>query len=666
MALGRRVRAQVPAPGAKGGAADETAPEPAEVEHPATFTPSAPSWRKLRGYAVDPSLSTRLATAKIAEITFQVPWEKLAPGPVGEYVEVMDIDPASRKFYQPVDLDVPDLLAQDGLSPSEGVPQFHQQMVYAVSTLTISNFEYALGRKALWRPGPPPPGAHEKDDSHFVRRLRIYPHALREANAYYSPNKVALLFGYFDSVNVNDGTQLPGGRVFTCLSHDIVAHETTHALLDGMHRRLLLPSNPDVLAFHEGFADCVAMLQHFTFPELVADQIRATRGAIDLEKNMLTQLAVQFGFATGQRTALRDATGSLQEGKWLKDKPNSADYQKVLEPHARGRILVAAVFDAFLSIFRRRTSDLVRLATGGSGILARGAIHPDLVQRLAEEASKAAQHVLTMCIRALDYCPPTDITFGEYLRAIITADCDLVADDSLNYRVSFVEAFQRRGIFPPGVRTLSVGSLRWRTVDEEPFAPSNWLKGRIGHLRRVSGKTLFAKSRAEIFFRERKLRLELHATLKKYFRKRGAAELADARFLGIDPAKSFEVHTARIAYRTRLDGGISPQLLIGLLQATKKPVDAGDPSGPTMDFEGGCAIVADLYKGEMRYCIRKDLTGSTRLDSQRAFALREFASLRSTYFGKRLLDARRRDDDHDHDHDGADDEPFALVHRGLQ
>ena len=31
----------------------------------------------------------------------------------------------------------------------------------------------------------------------FVRRLRIYAHALRERNAYYSPDKKALLFGYF-------------------------------------------------------------------------------------------------------------------------------------------------------------------------------------------------------------------------------------------------------------------------------------------------------------------------------------------------------------------------------------------------------------------------------------------------------------------------------------
>ena len=105
---------------------------------------------------------------------------------------MIDVDPPSRKFYEPLNLNLPTLLAQDGLPPSEGVPQFHQQMVYAVSSLTIRNFENSLGRKALWRPGPPPEGAHPKDDSHFVRRLRIYPHALREANAFYSPNKVAL------------------------------------------------------------------------------------------------------------------------------------------------------------------------------------------------------------------------------------------------------------------------------------------------------------------------------------------------------------------------------------------------------------------------------------------------------------------------------------------
>ncbi|WP_157467255.1 hypothetical protein [Edaphobacter aggregans] len=30
----------------------------------------------------------------------------------------------------------------------------------------------------------------------------------------------------------NAGDNLPGGVIFNCLSHDVVAHETTHALLE--------------------------------------------------------------------------------------------------------------------------------------------------------------------------------------------------------------------------------------------------------------------------------------------------------------------------------------------------------------------------------------------------------------------------------------------------
>src|SRR5712664_4193015 len=74
------------------------------------------------------------------------------------------------------------------------------------------------------------------------------PHALREANAYYSPRKKAILFGYFQSGSSRSGEST---TVFSCLSHDIIAHEVTHALLDGMHRRFAEPSNSDVLAFHE-------------------------------------------------------------------------------------------------------------------------------------------------------------------------------------------------------------------------------------------------------------------------------------------------------------------------------------------------------------------------------------------------------------------------------
>ena len=52
--------------------------------------PPPPTSRLLRGYAFDPSLATQLETALVSEVTYKVPWERLAPGPIGEYVEVVD------------------------------------------------------------------------------------------------------------------------------------------------------------------------------------------------------------------------------------------------------------------------------------------------------------------------------------------------------------------------------------------------------------------------------------------------------------------------------------------------------------------------------------------------------------------------------------------------
>src|SRR5262247_4155557 len=109
-----------------------------------------PNIRRLRGYSFDPSLSVQLDTALVNEAVFKIRWEKdLETGPAGEYLEVVDFDPASNCFYEPVDLNNAHILAQDGMVPSESNPQFHQQMVYAVTMTTIQNFEKALGRKAL-------------------------------------------------------------------------------------------------------------------------------------------------------------------------------------------------------------------------------------------------------------------------------------------------------------------------------------------------------------------------------------------------------------------------------------------------------------------------------------------------------------------------------------
>ena len=615
------------------------------------------------------------------EVVFRIPWEGrentpaadppladedipgskgLSLGPVGEYLEVIDFDPASGCFYAPIDLDSPLVLAQDGLAPTEGNPQFHQQMVYAVAMTTIRNFERALGRYAFWAPHLVRDGGGRRIetqstwDADYVQRLRIYPHALREANAYYSAAKKALLFGYFVSTpSTTKATHFPGGTVFTCLSHDVVAHETTHALLDGMHRRYIEPTNADSLAFHEAIADLVALFQHFSFPEVLRHQIAKTRGDLGTE-NELGRLAQQFGRALGLHGALRDAIGGVDEetGQWHLKEPDPSDYTRLEEPHARGAILVAAIFEAFLAIYRTRVADLYRIATSGTGVLAEGAIHPDLVGRLAAEAAKAAQHVLNMCIRALDYTPPVDVTFGDFLRAIITADSDLVPDDDLGYRVAFIEAFRRRGIYPRDVRTLSIDSLRWPVVrvleyehKDVNFADS--LRKYLGQLRDVG------TSRRSYYKQSKKLAASLHEHIHQrdaywgpYLEEAtGKALQFSVELEGLemrDGFARFEIHSVRPAQRVGPDGDAINHAVVAITQKRRDAVRDGIP------FRAGATLIFNLDSGRLQYAIAKGIDDEARLRRQREFAgATRDGSLRATYFGS-VRDAA---------------EPLAMLHR---
>ncbi len=90
-------------------------------------------------------------------------------------------------------------------------------MVYAAAMTTIDRFEQSLGRKAFWTDRFER-GITIQASEQFVQRLRLYPHALRMANAYYSRNRGGLLFGYFPATDDRTSGQFPGGMVFTCLS----------------------------------------------------------------------------------------------------------------------------------------------------------------------------------------------------------------------------------------------------------------------------------------------------------------------------------------------------------------------------------------------------------------------------------------------------------------
>jgi hypothetical protein len=287
--------------------------------------------------------------------------------------------------------------------------------------------------------------------------------------------------------------------------------------------------------------------------------------------------------------------------------------------------------------------------------------------------------MLHLCIRALDYCPPVDITFGDYLRALITADADLVANDRLNYRLAVIEAFRRRGIYPLDVRSLSEESLLWNAPqpdEEEAFARA--LPGRA-NLRQVGRDWGLKADREGIFWQSKKNQARLH----DWFTGQQGHAAVRAAGLTLDenaPAgiyrtrdghPALEIHSVRSTYRIGPDGQTITDLVVEMTQrrrgyydpGTQHKVDAGEikPPKPDFIFRGGCTLLVNLETGKVRYCVSKNILSERRLEAQRRFLSRHpGSSLRATYFG----DPRRA-----YFENLATDipiEPLALIHRSYE
>jgi hypothetical protein len=443
------LRAQQQTVGGAGKGADGDYVRRAAVAPRISVIPTPmPTRRKLRIYTQDP------ATPRMdqPEVAISIPYEPLGPGPTGSIFKVTDFNESTGETYEPVRLDDLALTLTDGLKPSTTDPRFAQQMTYALAAATYERFRSALGRSPQFAFDP-----HQGDvdlDNHPVVKLHIRPHALEEDNAGYEQDTGSLAFGYTRATEQAQGLSQPDAVIFTSLSHDVVVHEMTHALLDGMRSQFMLPTHPDVDGFHEGFSDLIALFQWFSYPELVKRALRLGRGRVT--SRLLVDLARQWGAATSDgKTALR--TAMLAPGDIDQPVPKRQQYRETLEAHDMGAVLLRAVFDAFRFVFDEKTATLRALAPPGDAPL------PEpLVELLAHEAARLADQFLNIVIRAVDYCPPVDLRLGEYLRAMITADFDLVPDDPWGYREALVRGFRRHGITVDGVLDLTQDALLWR------------------------------------------------------------------------------------------------------------------------------------------------------------------------------------------------------------
>ncbi|MBI2204605.1 MAG: hypothetical protein HYU41_12215 [Candidatus Rokubacteria bacterium] len=607
-----------------------------------------PAMRYMSVIAQDPSVKNRSGGILMAKVT--VPAEELVPGPIGYRVQVVDYNSTTRKFRDahalPATFGAQPKRWRDGARSLVDDYRFHAQNVYALVMKTLARFEFALGRRVGW--------------SFDAHQLKIAPHGMLDANAFYSPGEEGLVFGYFPGRT--------GRTIYTCLSHDVVVHETTHALVDALRERYLDPSSPDQAAFHEGFADVVALLSVFSQKELIAAMLRRpaskspSRTLIHrkdiapdaLKDNALLSLAEQMG---GEMEGVRG--GALRRSVTLDPEPGLLAQSEFLEPHRRGEVFVAAVMNAFVDAWSRRID-----TSGAPG----QQLYP--IARVAEDGADIAEALMTMWIRALDYMPPVHLEFPDALSAALTADLEVRPDDSrFELRRHLLRSFRRYEIEPaspvrnlPGIWEPAPAGLRYdrvrfdsmRSDKDEVFRflwenrGTLWTRHNVSNLERAAYSEVLSvrpcvRAGLDGFI--------LRETVAEYYQV-ARLTVAELRKAGITLPAGYQDSLRRAQRETgeRRSAALPAAAASGL--GRSRDGFAEDDEALTTPIYGGGALIFDEY-GRLKYHVHNELFQPERQSRRLAYlweagfiqtgrqGVRFRAARLSTMHRLRSMDARR-------------------------
>lgn len=345
-------------------------------------------------------------------------------GPISKRVAILDFDPKSGNLVPGTKYIKGKKIGwyedHNGVNIRKYAPHdiyqssFMQASTFAavLKTLDLFEKEEAMGRRLSWAFNAP--------------QLFVIPRAGMQANAYYHRDTHSLQFFYFPS------EKEPGKTIYSCLSRDIIAHETAHAIVDGIAPDLIDSATPQSLALHEALADIVAVLMAFTSNTLRLRVLEETDGSIK-DLSQFTSIAEEFGHARGHRSGLRNLLNesNLNPG----DRENCVSR---FEPHILSEVLSGALYRVMIKI------------------------HDDLVAKYAKRKqyaskenpsfsasgyalAKGAERFKRMVFRALDYLPPGCISFLDFGRAMIAVD-EVAFPENHQMRTWLRDEFERRHI----------------------------------------------------------------------------------------------------------------------------------------------------------------------------------------------------------------------------
>jgi len=360
-------------------------------------------------------------TPRVAVVDLHPDTEELEPGAVF-------IPPTRRRKLGKYDVGEDDIYA----------PHFIQVSVFATVLRTMYMYEEpdTLGRKVAWGFGGP--------------QLLVIPRAGWWPNAFYERRSRSLQFFSF---------RARGKLVHTSLSRDIVAHETAHALIDGIDPDLYDALDPQSLALHEGIADLTAVLMAFRSGALRKSILDQSNGSIE-KSTRFSSIGEEFGRAIDPSGRVGWLRNLLDERK-LDPHGDPADEP---EEHLLSQVVTGALYRLVVDL-HRDYKDRLSLRRGESKFSVSG-----------RALFGASEQFKRMILRGLDYLPPGEVTFADYGRAILAADQASFEDDT--WRRHLQKQFVIRGIVASArdlhVKT-NVPSPALADVDLQGLVDSPWV-----------------------------------------------------------------------------------------------------------------------------------------------------------------------------------------------
>lgn len=182
-----------------------------------------------------------------------------------------------------------------------------------------------------------------------VRMLTALPRAGRQLNAFY--DRHTLRFYYENHPTTKK-------MVFLCESSDIVCHEFGHACLDAVRPDLWNNPAIEVSAFHESFADCIAILSTLNHPEMITFVLSETGGNMRLT-NSVSRIAEEMGeclaamYPNSDRPNefLRNAISPFRYSNPSDLSSSGPDSKLTKEAHSFSRVFTSAFYDALAAVY---------------------------------------------------------------------------------------------------------------------------------------------------------------------------------------------------------------------------------------------------------------------------------------------------------------------------